>query len=303
MNWFFVALIAPLLWAISNHLDKYIISKYFRSGGIGSVVIFGCIFGFLSLPIIFLFNPNVFSIDKLNGITLIVIGIVSTLGLISYYAALNEDEPSNVVPLYQLIPITTYIISFMILGETLNLRQILSGLLIISGALLLSLDLTNKLPRIKLKILLLMIFSCIIVSIEIATFKYIALQESFWASVFWGYVGSAVTGLLLFSGIKKYRVEIIRVIKSNSISVLSLNAFNEIINLIAYLIFMYAALRLNTTLVTLTNGFQPFFVFTFGVFLTLFFPRFGQESLLRKHLVQRVISILVIFIGTYFLNT
>lgn len=303
MNWFFVALTAPLLWAISNHLDKYIISKYFKAGGIGSVVIFGCIFGFLSLPIIFLFNPNVLSISQINALILISLGIVSTLGLITYYVALNEDEPSNVVPLYQLIPITTYIISFIVLGETLNLRQILSGLLIVLGALLLSLDLTNKLPRMKFKVLLLMIFSCIVASVEIATFKYVALQESFWVSVFWGYVGSAITGLILFTSIRKYRVEIIRIIKNNRISILAINTFNEIINLVAYLIFMFAALSLNTTLVTLTNGFQPFFVFIIGVFLTLFFPKFGQESLLRKHLIQKIISIVIIFIGTYFLNT
>lgn len=302
MNWFFMALLATFLWSASNHIDKFVLSKYFKSGGVGSIVIFGCLLSLISLPIIFVFNPNVFQIAPIHAVILLCISVITIIGLIFYYAALNRDDPSNIIPLFQLIPITTYIISFLVLGETLTIKQILAGLLIISGALLLSLDLGNKMINLKKQGLFLMIASCSIASVEIVTLKYVALQESFWVTIFWSYVGTGVIGLIAFIFIKKYQTDIIQVVKSNSIGILSINAFNEIINLVAYLAFMYATLRANTTLVTLVNGFQPFFVFIMGIILTLFFPRFGKESLLKKHLFQKIISIVIIFIGTYLSN-
>jgi len=40
MSWFLFALIGPALWALVNHIDKYIISKYFTGRGVGSLVLF-----------------------------------------------------------------------------------------------------------------------------------------------------------------------------------------------------------------------------------------------------------------------
>jgi hypothetical protein len=49
------------------------------------------------------------------------------------------------------------------------------------------------------------------------------------------------------------------------------------------------------------NGFQPLVVFLSGILITLFLPRFEPESLLRHHLLQKLLSIGVIFAGSYLL--
>ena len=34
MNWFFVALIAPILFSVSNYIDKFLLSRYFKKGAV-----------------------------------------------------------------------------------------------------------------------------------------------------------------------------------------------------------------------------------------------------------------------------
>lgn len=71
MNWFFIALFAPALWSITNHIDKYLITKYFRGGGTGSLLIFSALIGFAVLPFILVIHPQVFDIQTLNGYILL----------------------------------------------------------------------------------------------------------------------------------------------------------------------------------------------------------------------------------------
>ena len=35
MNWLLLAITAPFIWSLLNHLDKYIITKYLKDSGIG----------------------------------------------------------------------------------------------------------------------------------------------------------------------------------------------------------------------------------------------------------------------------
>jgi hypothetical protein len=45
MQWFLLALIAPALYAVSNHIDKYLVEKYlsrdkFKQEDVGSLILF-----------------------------------------------------------------------------------------------------------------------------------------------------------------------------------------------------------------------------------------------------------------------
>ena len=90
--------------------------------------------------------------------------------------------------------------------------------------------------------------------------------------------------------------------RKNKVTVLTLNGINEIVNIIAKLSFNFASLLAPITLTWIVNGFQPFFVFAYGVILTVFFPHISQEKIGGKHLAQKLIAIIVMFVGVYFLN-
>jgi hypothetical protein len=51
MSWFLIALIGPILWAIVNHIDKFLLSDKFEGSNVGALMIFSTLQCGLLLPI------------------------------------------------------------------------------------------------------------------------------------------------------------------------------------------------------------------------------------------------------------
>jgi len=303
MNWFLIALIPPALWSVTNHLDKYLISRFFKGGGVGALMVFSSLIGLLLLPFIIISHPEVINVNPRNAVLIAVNGFLYILAVLPYFYALGKDEASVAVPLFQLVPVFSYIFAYVVLKETLLIQQVLGGLLIVLGAIGISLELTDdKGPRFKKEVFWLMTLSSVLFALNFLFFKFFALQESFWTTSFWEYVGFAVFAFVLMVFVKPYRREFISVMRENKAAVIGLNGFNEIVNITAKLSFNFASLLTPITITWIVNGFQPLFVFTYGVILTMFFPHISEEKISRKHLVQKISAILVMLSGTYLLN-
>lgn len=301
MNWFLIALIPPALWSATNHLDKYLIGKFFKGGGVGALMVFSSLIGLFLLPFIAFFHPEVLVFSAKN-ILIAANGFLYILAILPYFYALDKDEASTCVPLFQFVPVFSYILAYFVLGETLSSNQLLGGLFIVAGAIGISLDLSGKKIKFKKEVFWLMMLSSLIFALNFLFFKYFAVQSSFWFTSFWEYVGFAVFAFLLMVFVKSYREQFITVMKTNRAVVLGLNGANEVINIIAKVSFNFASLLTPITITWIVNGFQPLFVFGYGVILTLLFPKIVKEDISRKSLTQKVLAILVMFVGTYFLN-
>lgn len=303
MNWFLIALIPPAVWSITNHFDKYLLAKYFKGGGVGALMVFSALVGVVLLPIIAILHPEVVSTYSVRNLLISVNGFLYVLAVLPYFYALQKDEASIAVPLFQLVPVFSYALSYLVLKETLNPFQLTGGIIVIFGAISISLDLSN-IKKIKLKkdVLLLMTLSSLIFSVNFLFFKYFSLQTSFWVTSFWEYVGFAVFAAILLVFVKSYRTEFMTVMKKNSVAVLSLNGLNEVINIVAKTSFNFASLLAPITLIWIVNGLQPFFIFIYGVLLTVFFPKISKENISPKALSQKIISIIIMFLGTYIIN-
>ncbi len=302
MNWFLIALLPPALWSATNHIDKYLVSKYFKGAGVGALMVFSSLIGLFLLPIIAFLHPEVLSFSS-SSILIAVNGFLYILAVLPYFYALQKDEASICVPLFQLIPVFSYVLAYFVLGETLTNNQLFGGLLIVAGAIGISLDLSDgKKIKFKKEVFWLMMLSSIIFALNFLFFKYFAIQSSFWFVSFWEYVGFAIFAFLLMIFIKSYREQFITVMKTNRVSVISLNGVNEIVNIIAKVSFNFASLLAPITVIWIVNGFQPFFVFAYGVLLTVFFPHISQEKIGRRDLTQKIIAIIVMFVGSYFLK-
>ena len=80
-----------------------------------------------------------------------------------------------------------------------------------------------------------------------------------------------------------------------------LNIGGEVLNLSAKLMMAFATLSAPIALVWIINGTQPFIILAMGWIMTIFIPHIIKEKITRKYLVQRVISMLVMFVGIYLL--
>jgi len=296
MNWLLIAFLAPLLWAVSTFIDKVLLSKYFK-GKVGALIIYSCLIGLPIFIIIFLFKPEVININLVTALLVILNSTLFIIYLFPYLYALNQDDTSAVVPIFRIVPVFTFILAFFILGEKLTLLQILAGILIISGAIGMSSNFSGKGIHIKKKVLGLMILASLMVAVNSVLFKFFAIELDFWTVSFWQYFGFFIFGLILLIFVKKYRVDFIESYRENKLSIVGLNLFNEVINIIAIIISTYATLLAPVALVGLVNGFQPFFVFLLGTLMTLMVPNLIKEDLSRKKLIQKIFFIIILFIG------
>jgi drug/metabolite transporter (DMT)-like permease len=222
------------------------------------------------------------------------------MAIFPYIFALMRDETSRVVPLFQVQPIFSYLLALVFLSEHLNTSQVAAGIIIMAGAALINLDLDNRF-KLKKAVFGLMMLSTALFATEGFLFKFVAVDVGFWSAAFYQYLGTAFAGLALAIINKSYRTDFIEIMKSKGKKVLPISLLSESLNVLARVLFNYASLLAPLALVTLVNGFQPFFVIIIGVLLTLFWPRMGEESLLRKHLLQKALSVVIIFAGTYLL--
>lgn len=304
-NWFLLSLVAPILWALVNHIDRYMLFRYFRDKGVEALLAFSCLSSFLVLPFVALiYSEEIFSIPTSSYFILMLLGIFSSIAFYFYLKAVDTEEVSIVVPLFQMLPVITYVLSYFILGESLSLDQILYSLIIVIGAFILSVEIDiDKSFIIKKKVLFLVLASSLFYALNDVFFKKIALVEEFWVSVFWQYVGLFVFGLGLIIFSKKFKNAFWRMIKGLNLKFASINILSEVLFMLGGLATSYAFLLAPIVLVLVVGTYQPLFVFIFGIILTKFFPKYVLERVSRGHLIHRLISIFIIIIGSYFLYT
>jgi drug/metabolite transporter (DMT)-like permease len=300
MEWFWIALIAPIIWALNNKIDKYLLSKYFKARP-GALVLLSCFVSVIVLPIVFFVQPSVLSIDYLTAGSLILVGFVFVLYFFPYFKALNIEEASRVIPIFQAIPIFTALLGFFILGEAFTFLQLVAAVLVIAGAFGISIDFAGRKVALNKKVLGLMLLSSFVVAISSVLFKFFALKTNFFTSLFWEQIGFLIFGGILLLR-TRYRADLLHVLEKNSRKILSISFFNEVLNAVAMITFNFASLLAPIGVVWLIDGLQPFFVLLYGIIVTLFWPKFGKENLSKKHLLQKIFFIILIFIGVALLS-
>lgn len=302
MNWFLVAILGPFLWSITNHIDKFLLSKHLKGIGKGALILYSTFFGIFVLPIAWYMNHDVLNINISTSLILIICGALSSIGIFLYLFALEDDEASTIVPFFQTIPVFGYILGWLILKESLSLFQIVGGLVIILGALILSFEIgeENKI-KFKAKTSFLMILSSFLFALYEILFKVGAIDVGFWKATFWQYVGLFLFGITLFGLIKKFRLDFVYLIRTQNWRLLKLNILNESISILGNSFYNFALLLAPAALVMMTTGYQPVFVFFLGLLLTIFFPHIAKEKMEKKHVVHKLSAIIVVVLGTYLL--
>lgn len=302
MNWYAIGFLAPLLWSATNYIDKYLLSRYLKNDNVNVLLIFGGLSNLILALSVALLVPNITAIEPGHAAVMIAAGIIGTMALVPYFQALHKDSASAVIPIFQTIPIFNYILGYLFLNETLTRDQLIGGLLIIVGAVVLSLDFSEKL-KLKTRPLLLMLLSSFFFALGTFLFKLIAIQESFWVTTFWDTLGVILVGIIAFLHARN-RNDFLAIMKHGKAGIVALNFANEGITLGAYLVTTFAMLLAPIAIVSVVvSGLQPLYIFIVGLILTALFPNYIQESTRRADIIHKIIALLIIFSGTLFLRS
>ncbi len=293
-----ITLLASFLWAIANHIDKYTLSHVNTSkSNVKTLLVFSTFVVGLVISPVWLFISK-FQI-QINLSALIFIFLAAILNISAtylYLKALEKNDTSIVVVMFQLIPVFSYIFSFIFFKETLEVKEIVGALIIISSAILISFDFSRTSNKNKSIALLLMGASSLFYSLYFICFDFATRNAEYNAVAFWFQIGLLLIGLCLLS-IKSFRDDFLRLIKSKEKTIVSLNVAKGILNLIGNLMVNYAVLTLPLALVNTLNGFQGAFVFIIGVVGTLLFPKIIKEDLDKKSVLQKVFCIILAIVG------
>jgi uncharacterized membrane protein len=295
VSWLFFAFSGPVLWAISTHIDKYLVERYFQRSSIAVLLVFTALMGLLFLPVIRLLRP--IAIPPVADLLAIgAAGILYMGAMFFYLQALRSEEASVIAVFFQATPVFAYGLGYLALGESPSLRQISGGLLIIAAVAALSYGPRRSAVLFKSRTSLLMLACAMCSAVSSVAFKAFAIHDEFWTTTFWTYAGEAAVGAVILS-IGRYRGEFLTVLRGSPASLLSLNGINEAINLIGGVTARYALLLAPLALVQAITSTTALFVFAFGVALSAFSPALVKEDLSLRSLLPKGACVALATVG------
>ena len=316
--WLIITVSAYFINAGVYVADKFLLSKRVHSSiayafyvGIWSVFNIVLLFFGPWLP-----NMRELVLDLLAGLLFLVT-------LVFWYKALHQSEASRVVPIVgALVPIFSFILSFVFLGETLSQRQAIAFVVLICGGVLISVKRTKVYLYQKLMGRLREVFGdivgdvparfrptgrLIVNSAAAAVFfaayyvlmKYIYMYQPFIGSFVWSRLGSFV-GVLLMLLVPDWRYLIFKQQQGaktpkNMLFFLAV----RLAAAAAFIMINWAISLGNVAVVNALQGVQYLFLFVIIVLISNKFPKMLNEQLGGGVLVQKLIGTVMICLGLY----
>ena len=195
MHWFWFALAAPALFALSNQIDKFLLHHKVEKDthSVARLIIYSSFIGVVATPIILLFGVEPFAGISLTQIaTMILVGIFGMTSLWFYFHALEKDDASIVTALFQTIPVIQLILGYVFLSERLSPMQLLGFFIILIGAVVILSDTTAlraKKIQIKKGIIFMMLASSFMYALSSLFYKWVVIDSVFGTAMFWEYIG------------------------------------------------------------------------------------------------------------------
>lgn len=303
MGWFSYTLGASALWSVCNFIDKLLIERFAPERKIAVLFsLYAAIFSVLTLPVLLIIFPHTLDVTLGNALLFIGTGVIEVIAMSLYFRALQTEDTSTVVPFFQAIPIFSFILGFLLLGEMLTMGQILAGAVVILGGALLSYNgARGAETRFRTHLILLMLGASFCYALFDVIFKYGTIQEDFWTGVIWQHVGIILTALIILVVSKEHRHAFGHIIKSGGTWLFGLNMANEGLYAGGMMLSNFALTLAPVALVGLVNVYHPVLVFILGGLLTLFFPRLIKEDITMGGLFHKGAAIAIIVIGSVFL--
>lgn len=301
MNWLFYSLLAAVLWAFVNVIDKLTVEKYIKQ------------------PIIYLIFGGIASVFP-AAFTLIVLGIenihfwaitlaISTgVILISYtyffFAALQKDDAPLAIAVFQLVPVFSIIWGRFLFHETFGFITYIGMAIVILSITLITIEVDFAQFKKSIRIsgsVKLMIISSFLASIGYVIQKYLLTITNFETVFFWGRVGDVVSALCILL-VPKIRKELLDCLKRIFGYVVAVSLFNELLNSTAIFLLIVAYSTGALSLVSTIAAVQPMFLLIIIKVINSVKPGLIPDSSDAKLFSKRAVLISFIVIGVYLIS-
>ncbi|MFA6393603.1 MAG: EamA family transporter [Patescibacteria group bacterium] len=318
--WLPVAITAYFINAGVYLADKFLLSKKIHSS-----IVYSFYVGIWSIFNLFLlfFAPWVPSLNEL--LIDLSAGLLFLITLIFWYKALHQSEATRVVPIVGgLVPVFSLVFSMIFLGESLDEKQLLAFVILITGGVLISVKRTrfymikkvydrvrsvfgDTLGEIHAKyrpgrrLLLNSIVSAFFFAAFYVLMKYIYLHQPFIGSFVWSRLGTFLGALFLLV-VPSWRKDIFSY-QESATAPKSLSFFLTVrlSAALAFIMLNWAIDLGNVAMVNALQGVQYLFFIIFAVIISVRFPKVFSEEIGKEILAQKLIGAGLVSIGLYML--
>lgn len=287
---FLIALLGYTLLAAVAIMDKMILSKSVKSAA--AYAFYSTVF-FLGLFVLIPLAPLL--TKSYDYIISLISGLAFGFGLWTMFKALRLGETSHISPfLGGVVALSTYMLSYFLLGESLSSSQQWGVVFLIFASLLFSMEKTRKSHGFH-RGFLWAILSGLLFGIAHVSSKYIYDLYPFLTGIIWTKATAGFVGLIaLFlpsvrSALKQ---------KDKPTGTASLIISDKILGIAGVILIQYAIAIGSVTIVNAMAGIQFALVFLFAFVLTKTAPRFFKEYFTTQELILQIIAILFVVIGS-----
>lgn len=296
-----LAIVAAVLYALTNHVDKYLISKVVKDADPRSLILFSTMVAGFAMSIIYMVICGFqFSFDLPSFLLLLFNAAVYAVSLFFYFKSLSRDDTTVVVIMFQLIPVFMLFMSPIFLGDqNISVVQLVGGIITTLAAIAITYEPEKKkFSKERLITLAMMTFVSLAYAAWFIIERYVTRNHDFNQTMLWSNIALFIVGFLIFVCLKNCRKSFQKMLKKNGAKIVSLNIANELFNSFGGVISTLAGTMASVTLVSFTSqGVQPFAVMIIGVIITKLFPKIGKENITKKDTIKRVVTIAVCVIG------
>jgi drug/metabolite transporter (DMT)-like permease len=318
--WLLVAILAYLINAGVYVADKFLLSRRFHSSI--AYAFYVCVWSFLNI-LLLVFAP--WSPNWCELLLDLSAGLLFFATLVFWYKALHQSEATRVVPIVgALLPVFSFGLGYIFLGEKLSERQLLAFVILIIGGVLISIKHTrfyevravidrfkgifgNVLGNIHAvyrptqRLIVNSIVAAFFFAAGYVLIKYIYSTQPFLGAFVWSRLGSFL-GALLILLVPAWRRLISEHTGEMSRPQNWLFFFLTRIAAAAAFILLNWAISLgNVALINSLQGAQYVFLFLIVLFLSSRYPKTLKEEMGGGVLFQKIIGALLIGIGLYML--
>ena len=289
MSWILFSILAALIWAVVNTVDKYVLTKWVRKPII-PVMILGVI-GLVASLIVYLIH-GFSELSPFNIFLAVIAGIFYILMSLFYFKAVKIEEVSRVVPLFYLTPLFVLVFALIFLGEVFTPVKYIGVFLLTIGAILIS---SRNLLKLSFgKAFWFMILSSFALAINAVITKHLLNFADFWTIFSYIRMGTIIALIPIFYlGFP----DLISIVREHGKKVVGVISLNESLNLVGVLFITIATAVSYVTLVNALSSVQPFFVLLFVVILSIFYPKILKEEIGKSTVLLKFIAVVLMFIG------
>jgi uncharacterized membrane protein len=292
VEWYFFALLAPAFWALNNVFIKFLLTNKFKSY-FSTIAIISTADAIFALAISLL-TPIEVSFPF--SLLALLAGLFPLTAFWFYSQALLVEDVSRVVTLFQLIPVFVVFLSVVFLNEVLGLQNYLGIALVVLAATLISYKKTGgKAFSHALKFMLPFAF---IIAIYTIVNKALLGHLDFWSLFFWDISGTFLGAMSMLS-FKKNRKALTETIASLGKRVFVVTFVGEGMYVSGTLCSLVALSLVEAPLASAFFGLQPFYVFFYILFLSLFLPKILKEDISKTSVSLKIVAIALMFVGTW----